>query len=860
MLKISCLEFTNAKVRKLADKTLLDEHQFLQPYLQELKFQPNIIDMPDKCFCIFDLFIQSFRQFRLLYLNRWFPLKLLTPIIYYLFLAYFLIDKKMIIANRCYDSISERLIVPSNQTCQQIIHEQIMIDGYVTYQMYSMWFVASWSILTTSLYCLKILNLFRNDYQNQVEFCRDKIQLAWRSLSLFSCCKKSNDKCDTQSNLILNNLNGQFRLGSMNAVIGGGSDNNVGCSRTNIMGCQNGNIRTLLLRIFSGQLKTRLTSDTTFYESQYATNNVCFISRHPQEHLISGLTAKQSLIYASTIKNIEDDDYSASRLDHEEMALNILDELDLGHRSGSYVDDCNQSERKRLALALELTSLQMPNLICFDEPIFGLDAINAEQFIRCLRQLTDRHSITFVVSFQHAQHQLLTQFDQIYCLSSNGHCIYSGPSTPQSIRQHLNRSLNPTTTTSSSCKRTIEELLRYSCMIDDSTILAIEQLVRQTDQQTLKADELLPQETTSLEHKGIKSNIASFSIISILRLSSRYRGRWFYSLWFHWIIYVAIISTIALLLNGLFGSEITKPDGCIRKDIFNATAICPQYRTGTKMIWDEDGEHLWDNYRYVYISTHLFLVIILFQSAMIFYQEIKIFLHEHQNGKFVVYCSIDYNHSTLLILGWYSSSVFYFVHFIWIDVIPIIPITMIYLYLIDIDHFDHHYYEPDEIVDNDRQLPQTYYWWAVILTMIATESIHSLSHLVVIISTNRIRSETIFLILFTLFGLLSITSNFQIQTKFTLSFLNVFRYLNEAILVLHYGYFNSCSSSLSRSSYIRQQQQPISLVLYRIDSNDLNPDFHFYHCLRVLIYQTAPYLLYYCVQMVIAYFIIIDYG
>lgn len=165
---------------------------------------------------------------------------------------------------------------------------------------------------------------------------------------------------------------------------------------------------------------------------------------------------------------------------------------------------------------------------------------------------------------------------------------------------------------------------------------------------------------------------------------------------------------------------------------------------------------------------------------------------------------------------------------------------MIYLYLIDIDHLDHYSYEPDDIIDTDHTTTsqqQTYYWWAVILISIATESIHSLGHLVVIISINRIRSETIFLIILTLVFLLSITSNFQIHTRFTLSFLNVFRYLNEAILVLHYGYFHSCTIPLSRSSYIRQQQQPISLVLYRIDS-DLNPDIHFYHCFRVLIYQT----------------------
>ena len=85
-----------------------------------------------------------------------------------------------------------------------------------------------------------------------------------------------------------------------------------------------------------------------------------------------GLTAKQMLIYSSRLKNMN------RSVDNEQIALDILEQLGLADTADTQVDRCSGGERKRLALGLELTSRQMPNLLCIDEPTSGLDSNSAE--------------------------------------------------------------------------------------------------------------------------------------------------------------------------------------------------------------------------------------------------------------------------------------------------------------------------------------------------------------------------------------------------------------------------------------------------------------------------------------------------
>lgn len=84
-----------------------------------------------------------------------------------------------------------------------------------------------------------------------------------------------------------------------------------------------------------------------------------------------GLTAKQMMMFASRLKNV------GKSVNHKKVVQKWLQELNLLNIIDTKVEFCSDGERKRLAVALELTALKMPNLICIDEPTSGLDSNSA---------------------------------------------------------------------------------------------------------------------------------------------------------------------------------------------------------------------------------------------------------------------------------------------------------------------------------------------------------------------------------------------------------------------------------------------------------------------------------------------------
>ena len=180
---------------------------------------------------------------------------------------------------------------------------------------------------------------------------QSNLAIAWVGLKFYG---NSVFKCRPKP--ILNDINGSIDLGTITALMGPS-----GAGKSTLLKCING-------RQISG-----IDGNTDIYLNSGLSIRSCFIVQDVKEHFLDGLTALQSLTYASKIKNM------TINCDHKRIAQNLLQELGISRIGNTSVVDCSGGEQKRLAIALELTSRRKPNLLCIDEPTSGLDSFAAEE-------------------------------------------------------------------------------------------------------------------------------------------------------------------------------------------------------------------------------------------------------------------------------------------------------------------------------------------------------------------------------------------------------------------------------------------------------------------------------------------------
>ena len=181
----------------------------------------------------------------------------------------------------------------------------------------------------------------------------EKIAIAWFDLTF-----KVKSFWTKKSKIILDDVNGCASFGTLNALMG-----------------PSGAGKTTLLKCINGKIKSGLSHRTKIYLSTTEKIRSCLIGHNQNDQLIKGLTAKQNLIYASKLKNSDNEFF----VDHQNNVNNLLFELmSKNDIADTNVEDCSGGEQRRITIALELTSYIKPNLICIDEPTSGLDSNAAE--------------------------------------------------------------------------------------------------------------------------------------------------------------------------------------------------------------------------------------------------------------------------------------------------------------------------------------------------------------------------------------------------------------------------------------------------------------------------------------------------
>lgn len=183
-----------------------------------------------------------------------------------------------------------------------------------------------------------------------------EIAILWKDLSF-----DGKSMFGLKSKSILTDLNGYFEFGKINAIMGPS-----GCGKSTFLKCIN------------GLNKKGLSDKTRFFLNNTKQINACFIVQDVMEHLLTGLTVEEWLKYSSKLKNSEE--YSVM---HEQNISTLMTELRLSDIKNTLIKYCSGGEQKRIAIAAELTSIKMPNLICIDEPTSGLDS-NASEIVRTL--------------------------------------------------------------------------------------------------------------------------------------------------------------------------------------------------------------------------------------------------------------------------------------------------------------------------------------------------------------------------------------------------------------------------------------------------------------------------------------------
>ena len=177
----------------------------------------------------------------------------------------------------------------------------------------------------------------------------NKVCIAWKDLTLYRHSIWKN-----KSSVILNAINGWAEFGTLTAVMGPS-----GSGLTSLLHCLNG---------LNGINDKYLSEESKIYSKVKIKST--FIDNNEKDFLLMGLTVKQNLMFASKLKNSSIEGV----FDHKSNVERVMSELMISDVKNNKTELCSGGELKRLAIAMELTAFEKPNLLLIDELTTGLDS------------------------------------------------------------------------------------------------------------------------------------------------------------------------------------------------------------------------------------------------------------------------------------------------------------------------------------------------------------------------------------------------------------------------------------------------------------------------------------------------------
>jgi hypothetical protein len=287
--------------------------------------------------------------------------------------------------------------------------------------------------------------------------------------------------------------------------------------------------------------------------------------------------------------------------------------LNITNTANTFVDKCSGGQQKRIAIALELTAEDKPNLLCIDEPTSGLDSCAAEELISFLKELTDNNCLSVVTSIHQPSADILKQFDRLYVMAKRGICVFNG--SPHHIVDHLLR-----------CEIELDEeevpievLIKLSSVAGSQVIERMSQMVRN---ECSELEEICLQDCI-LSDRGVSLRSVTFSLIQTwyllcrtitYNMKQRLRSD---------LVLAMFTLLIAFVIPFTFIGHTSRPIGCI--DPIHPP-LCNQSAQDLA-----DNDLMNQNDGLIALTIIIFNALVFIPSSMIFAEELMIFVREHNN-------------------------------------------------------------------------------------------------------------------------------------------------------------------------------------------------------------------------------------